>query len=267
MGRLAVDREIEVAVLGPVEIRGAARPFGRSSAVELVVYLALHRQGVRNDVWPTALWADRSVAPSTVHSTVSVARRALGRSASGVDHLPRSGRRVRLGESVGTDVERFARSAADPDPERWVEALELVRGRLFEGLCRTDWAVLDGTQAALESMVVDTALRGAAHFLRLGCGERAEWMIRCALRVSPYDERLYRALLRAADAMGNRLRLRSTMEELLFVASDGGDRPRRGGRGTPALSARSAIHPRTVALFDELARGPVPVAGGDPLRL
>ena len=73
------EPEIEVAVLGPIEIRGAARAFCRASARELVVYLAFHRHGVRNDVWGAALWADRCVAPSTLHSTASVARRALGR--------------------------------------------------------------------------------------------------------------------------------------------------------------------------------------------
>jgi DNA-binding SARP family transcriptional activator len=250
-----VRPEVEVAVLGPVEIRGAARPFCRSSAQELVVYLALHRHDVPNDVWATALWTDRSVAPSTLHSTASVARRALGRAAGGEDHLPRSGRRLRLGDSVGTDVERFARLAADPDPACWTEALGLVRGRPFEGLSRIDWAVLDGTQAEVESMVVDTALKGAEHSLRLGLGEQAEWMIRRGLRVSPYDERLYRALLWAVEVMGNRVRLRSTMAELLFVATDGGSAPPGGGSGTETEVAHSAIHPKTVALFRELARG------------
>ena len=46
-------------------------------------------------------------------------------------------------------------------------------------------------------------------------------MIRRGLRVSPYDERLYRALLRAAEAMGNRVGMRSAMAELLRVAADG----------------------------------------------
>src|ERR1700722_18505483 len=102
---------IEVAALGPVEIRGAVRPFCRGAAKELVVYLAFHRQGVRNDVWAAALWTDRCVSPSTLHSTASVARRSLGRSRDGVEHLPRGGRRLRLGDTVGTDVERFARAA------------------------------------------------------------------------------------------------------------------------------------------------------------
>ena len=259
--------EVEVAVLGPVEIRGAAQPFSRSAARELVVYLALHRRGARNDVWAAALWPDRCIAPSTLHSTASVARRSLGQAMSGADHLPRSGRRLRLEDSVGTDVERFVRAASDPDPARWKEALGLVRGRLFDGLCLSDWAVLDGTHAELESMVVDTALKGAEHFLRRGLGGDAEWMIRRGLRVSPYDERLYRALLWAAEAKGNRMGLRSTMAELLRVAADGGGPAQGAQGGFDNRGAHSSLHPQTVALYRELAQGQVPAAGRDPVRL
>jgi DNA-binding SARP family transcriptional activator len=259
--------EVEVAVLGPVEVRGAARPFPRSSARELVVYLAFHRQGVRSDVWSTALWTDRCIAPSTLHSTASVARRSLGRSTSGTDHLPRSGRVLRLEDTVGSDVERFARAAADPDPLRWKDALGLVRGRLFDGLLLCDWAVLDGTQSQVEKMVVDTALKGARYFLRRGCGEEAEWMIRRALRVCPYDERLYRALFWAAEVMGNRVGLRVAMEELLCVAAEGRPPKWGGGPSPPGALAHSAIHPKTLALFSELAHGRLAVAGGDPSRL
>jgi len=259
--------EIDVAVLGPVEIRGAAQPFHRAAARELVVYLAFHRHGVRTEVWAAALWTDRRIAQSTLHSTSSVARRSLGRSEGGVDHLPRRGRLLRLEDTVGTDVDRFARAAASPDPERWMDALRLVRGRVFDGLGLCDWAVLEGTQAQVESMVVDTALKAAAYYLHRGQGEEAEWVARRGLRVSPYDERLYRALLRATEVMGNRVGLRSAMEELLRVAADGDPLCRGAGRGVLSESGRSFVHPQTMSLFRELARGGIPAAGGDPSRL
>ncbi len=259
--------EIEVAVLGPIEIRGAARPFCRSSSRELVVYLAFHRQGARNDVWATALWTDRCIAASTLHSTASVARNALGRSARGTDHLPRGGRRLRLADTVGTDVERFARAAADPDPGRWKDALHLVRGRPFEGLQRADWAVLDGTQAHLESMVVDTALKAAGHFLDQGRGDEAAWAIRRGLRASPYDERLYRGLLWATESMGNRAGLRSTMAELVCLATDGTGHAAGPGPGTAGLLTPPSVHPETVALFRALSQSESPAARRDPLRL
>jgi DNA-binding SARP family transcriptional activator len=259
--------EIEVAALGPVEIRGAVRPFCRGAAKELVVYLAFHRQGAPNDVWAAALWTDRGIAQSTLHSTASVARRALGQSKDGTDHLPRRGRRLRLADTVGTDVDRFTEVVANPDPAGWGEALALVRGRPFEGLNLADWAVLDGTQAEVESMVVDTALRMAEHLLRRGHGEEAEWAIRRGLRARPYDERLYRALLWAAEVMGNRVGMRSTLAELRCLAADGGP-PARGAKpGTSGQAGPSLLHPKTLALFRELSRGELPAARGDPSRL
>ncbi len=62
---------VEVAVLGPVAIRGAAGPFHRAAALELVVYLAFHRRGVRHAEWALAIWPERPVSLSTVHSTCS----------------------------------------------------------------------------------------------------------------------------------------------------------------------------------------------------
>ena len=254
-------------MLGPVEIRGAAQPFRRTAARELVVYLAFHRQGVRSDVWSAALWNDRSIAQSTLHSTASVARSALGRSKDGMEHLPRSGRLLRLGDTVGADVERFALLAAAPGPESWREALGLVRGRLFDGLSLSDWTVLDGTQASIEAMVVGTALKAASHSLSLARGEEAQWAVRQGLLVSPYDERLYRSLLRATEVMGNRVGLHAAMEELLCLAG-GGDPPRRGrAPGTWGESALDIVHPETLALFAQLARGGTGAAGREPSRL
>ena len=69
----------------------------------------------------------------------------------------------------------------------------LVRGPVLAGLRRADWAVLDGTQAALESLVVHTALRASRSLVAAGRPDRAAWALRRALVVSPYDERLYRA--------------------------------------------------------------------------
>jgi len=45
--------EIEVAILGPTEVRGITAGFARASALELVVYLALHPDGAANDTWAT----------------------------------------------------------------------------------------------------------------------------------------------------------------------------------------------------------------------
>ena len=254
-------QNLDVAVLGPVVVTGAAAPFHRSAALELVVYLAFHRGGVRHAEWSLALWPDHPVSASTVHSTASDARRALGRSADGEAHLPR-GVDLRLRESVTTDVERFSKLSRTDDPHLLLSAMQLVRGRVFAGLHRTDWAVFDGTEAEIESLVVRTGLRGAEAFVELGRVDDAEWIVRKALRVSPYDERLYRALLKVTAAQGNRARLHATMAHLQTLAGE----PRSPATPRAALAPPDCLHPETRALYCELlVRSPA--AGGHPARL
>jgi DNA-binding SARP family transcriptional activator len=252
---------VEVGVLGPVVVAGAAAPFHRSAALELVVYLAFQRHGVRHGEWSLAIWPEHPVSLSTAHSTSSDARRALGRDSLGRPHLPR-GVTLRLGDEVTTDVERFAALAEADDPHQLLRAMELVRGPIFAGLQRTDWAVFDGTQSDIEAVVVRTALRGADAFVELGRGDEAEWMVRQALLVSPYDERLYRALLVATAAQGNRVRLYSAMAQLRTLAGEAARPPARTAVELPA----DCLHPATTALYRDLLLRP-PAAGGHPARL
>ena len=256
----------EIDVLGPVVVQGAAEPFHRSTARELVVYLAFHRGGVRHAAWALAIWPERPVAPATVHSTSSDARRALGRAPDGAPLLAR-GWDLRLHDSVRTDVDRFVALSASEQPERLFEAMQLVRGPLFDGLHRVDWAVFDGTQAWIESLVARTALRGADACIGRGLGSEAAWMVRQALRVSPYDERLYRALLRATAVQGNRVGLRSTMAELLALAGEPGGYPAASPQvRTVERASLDCLHPETTDLYRGLLEGR-PVAEGHPARL
>jgi len=219
-GRFGADRfetEAEVLVLGPVGVAGAARPFCRAWSLDLVVYLALHRHGVTTDTWATALWPDRLMAPATLHSTVSCARRSLGRSASGSDHLPRRRGSLRLAASVGCDWERFVALSRAEDPESWRRALGLVRGRPFEGLRSSDWTVFEGIAAEVEESVVALALRIGERCLVAGDGSGAAAAARRGLVASPFDERLYRLLLRAADCQGNPAGVEAAMVDLAIL--------------------------------------------------
>ncbi len=237
---------VDVAVLGPVAVTGTAAPFRRPAARELAVYLALHRRTVRHDEWSLALWPDRPVAQATVHSTASDCRRALGRGPDGALHLPR-GPGLRLGDTVTTDVERFAALSGPGDPTGVLEAMRLVRGGVFGGLRRADWVVLDGTGARIEAMVVDAALSAADELIRCHGGAEASWVVRQALLVSPYDERLYRMLLRATEAQGNRAGLRGAVAELRTLAGE-------------------ELHAETTALYLRLVGG-LPAAGVSAARL
>ena len=255
-----MHQAVEVAVLGPVTVRGLPIAFRRSAARELVVYLAFHPEGVRHAEWSLALWPDRPVSPATVHSTASDARRALGCAADGVRRLP-CGSLLRLDRSVATDVDRFADLARSASPEASLEAAGLLRGPLFGGLRRADWTILDGTHARVQALVVHTVLQAGEELRRVGRAADAEWMVRRGLLVSPYDERLYRELLRALAAQGNQTGLRAAMAHLLVVARETAATPREyDGAGTELL------HPRTTALYRQLLCG-WPATGGAPARL
>jgi DNA-binding SARP family transcriptional activator len=247
----ASSPEVVVAILGPVEVRGAARPFRRAPSLDLVVYLALHRRGASNDAWATALWPDRLMAGPTLHSTASAARRALGHSTSGTDHLPRSHGRLQLAPTVATDFQELRDLSARADPAAWRAALALVRGRPFDGLRNGDWAVLEGVLSAVEEGVVDLALRLAGHELSAGSGRAAAAAARAGLLVSPYDERLYRVLLRAADLEGNPAGVERAMAELLQVI--GGSGAARVPRPVAAADLR-VVHPETATLYRSLSR-------------
>jgi len=256
---LRSDFEVEVSILGPAEIRGLTRGFARASALELVVYLALHPAGVSNDGWATALWPDRLMAPATLHSTASSARRALGRSSAGRDHLPRSHGSLRLAATVTTDWVRFRRLASADGEEPSARALELVRGRPFEGLRNAEWTVLEGIEAEIEEAVSEVACRVADARLRAGHPRAAAAAARRGLLVSPYDERLYRRLLRCADTDGHPAGVERVMAELLTHLVGG---PPRGDRDAFDLAA---VHPETASLYVALSRKrPVRNGGASP---
>ncbi|HEX4163772.1 MAG TPA: BTAD domain-containing putative transcriptional regulator [Acidimicrobiales bacterium] len=250
---------VEANVLGPAAVVATASPFRRMAALDLVVYLAFHREGVRHAEWSLALWPDRPVSPATVHSTASDARRALGRASDGAVRLP-CGPVLRLHPSVVTDVDRFTALSRLQTHEGWIDAARLVRGPIFGGLRRSDWTILDGTHAHVEALVVHTVLQAAETFRRAGRAADAEWMVRRGLLASPYDERLYRSLLLALAAQGNRPGMRAAMAQLLAAV---GARPtfRAWDDGVS-----DPVGPETTELYrDLLCLSPAP--GGTPVRL
>jgi DNA-binding SARP family transcriptional activator len=265
-GRPFIGVTVDVCVLGPVEVRGAAQPFRRTAGLELVVYLAFHRRPVRHGEWALALWPERDVSTSTIYSTASDARRALGRDRTGGERLPRTGGHLLLGPDVGTDVARFEALASGGGPTAMVDAMALVRGPVLSGLRRADWAVFDGTESSIQSLVAGTALRAAELLLGGGRADSAERVVRRALLACPYDERLYRALLRAAAAQGNRVGLRSTLAQLVALSGEEPTAAPRPTRVRPDEPLLAGLHPETAALYQELV-GTSPAPGGRPARL
>lgn len=231
---------VEVAILGPIDIRGTHEPIAhRPTLTELVVYLAMHPAGATTRAWATALWPDRRVPPQTIANRLSEARRALGFAPDGRPRLRRAGERHVIVD-ITTDWECFVRLARDDtSPHSLVQALEMVRGRPFDELKQGQWTSLDGFASEIEQRVADCALKCCEVALRRGDANTAAWAAHRGLRANPWDERLHRMLMRSADAEGNRGGIEASLRQLALILEIEGD---------PLLG----VHPETAALYERL---------------
>jgi DNA-binding SARP family transcriptional activator len=231
---------VEIAILGNVQVNGAPESFRyRRRLTELVAFLAMHPEGATTDSFATALWPERRVPVQTLANRLSETRKALGIAADGRPRLRKAGRRHLIVDAE-TDWERF-KVLGDKRAgwDSWRKALALVRGRPFEGLERGEWAQLEGFAAAIEAEIVGLACRLGEHALDERDAGLAHWAALQGLLVSPWDERLYRLLMRAADAMGNRGGIEAALRSLAAALELEGD---------PLLG----IHPETSALYRRL---------------
>jgi hypothetical protein len=212
---------LEVQVLGPVVIRGAADALTAKS-VEFVVYLACHPEGIHEERIKAALWPARAPRPQTWLNRVSTTRTGLGRSAAGAPLLSRFDHHLgRLDASVQTDVDALvaARSQAEHQAPTdaaatLAEALELVRGRPFDTATGYEWAFTELHVAHAERVVVDVAHHLAALTLTLGDWRRALWATDIGLRACPASELLYQDRMRACAAGADRRGIESAMRDL-----------------------------------------------------
>jgi DNA-binding winged helix-turn-helix (wHTH) protein len=246
-----VEPEVMVRVLGPVDIvRGEERvSIERGKSVELVVYLATHREGlVDTDVVMEALWPGKARNNKTLNTTTTTARTALGKDSEGLLYLPRiSGggdRLYRISKRVRLDYEVFMElvaAAASQEPRDAIvtlrRALALVRGRPFEVLGGYEWAHV-GLATRVAEDVADAAHRMARLCLAAHDPEGARWAAHQGLLASQGNEVLFCDRMDAEKLSGNLAGVRAIMDELHAVA--GAEEPYGG------------IHPDTVAHFKEL---------------
>lgn len=241
---------ILVRVLGSVEVDGAGE-FKRAKSRELVIYLAMHPNGVGESELDEALWGSsgaRVIASSTRDSTVSVARTAVGGAAR---LLPAQGqgreKRYQLGPEVQSDwaqfcaLHRYGREHRSADALR--QALGLVRGRPFEAVVsgRTyGWIHTEGHGRHIEAEVADAADLAAFLYLEAGDARSARWAARQGLKAEPYTERLWVRLMEAADAIGESQEIERIMDEMDVVLELEGD--------------FTGLHPNTLAVYDRLSR-------------
>ena len=246
--RLLRELDMLVGVLGPIEVWGAAKPFSRAKALELVVYLLLHpRSAIDAERLMDALWpgwelkdypaGKRRPTHSTLNTTTTVARDCLGLGPSGsrrLPHLQGNGTRRYHLEDVPLDWQLLrdavARARAIIDADRSEaklelrEGLTLVRGRPFEDV-RDDprsyqWANAIGAVAAIEREVCE-----AAHWLATLClddhdPEGARWAAGQGKLAVPGHRALVRDEMIAAALERNPAGVEGAMRELAELLED-----------------------------------------------
>jgi len=231
----AVDAPpVEVRVLGRVEIAGTPK-IERSKSIEAVVYLTLYRQGVSADRLWEVLWPGKPmINHGTLHTTVAIARRRIGKAPDGTHYVPQNTEgRYYLHPELGLDWDRLLAltHAADQQQQQGDtaaaidllhQALNLVRGAPFEATSprNKEWLWTAGCRTEMETTIVDAADHLAQLCLDADEPAEAAWAARRGLLANRYDQRLYRALLRAAHARGNLAGLDSILNELLQVLDD-----------------------------------------------
>lgn len=242
--------EVEVRVLGPVEVHGVD-PINRRRTVELVAYLALHPGGVSAGRLKTAIWPEGEPTQDTFNVTVHRARSALGVDSDGNHHLPHAvtnGGKYALGPHVTTDSARFHElvrrsqaaddEAAEADLLR--EAVALLRGQAFEGVNGYEWAFTEAIVTEAEATISDAAHRLAQLELASGDAEAATWAAMQGLKAVPGSEPLFRDRMEAAHLSGDPAGVDRIVEELC--------------RYVETLEPLDDLHPDTIALWRRIGR-------------
>lgn len=252
---IARDHSIVVRLMGGVDVidlDGIPGKFERSKTVELIAWLATHREKSTRTAARTALW-DLDVRDATFANVVSEARRALGRLVApdgDEEWLARTlTEQLPLHESVVTDadlVEDRLDAARLQSPENAIDTLrpaaEMIRDMPFAGTSYL-WPDAEGITSNLVLLATGVATELAGHALSLGDIDLVFWATGRGLTVLPGHEELIglrmRAHARAGDLAGVRQEWKSY--ERAIVADAWSD-------GEPA--------PKLVALRHELLRTP-----------
>jgi hypothetical protein len=227
---------LQVAVLGPVQLQGMAEP-RRLMVRDILIYLALHRDGANAEQLATAVRPDEPFNSHTIRSRVLDARTLTGQRIS-----KRTGNATtgwQLDASVGCDWQRFQALAAGSEDDQHA-ALALVRGRPFADYTG-EWLHLEGLATEIEAAVVDLSLTVAEREFDRGNSVAAASAADAGLRGCRHDERIYRAAMSAAEALGATAKVRSLMNDLK-VALDAEVEP------------EASIEPATEELHARLAR-------------
>ncbi|MEY4605267.1 MAG: hypothetical protein RLY45_27 [Actinomycetota bacterium] len=235
-----------VRTLGAVEVvaaDGTQVQFDRSKALELVVWLALHRRRPTRGAARAALW-DLDVRDATFANVVSEARRALARASlplPGDEWIPRTlTDALPLHDRVVSDAElleariRYAEGLPHREAiDVITPGLEVVTGMPFAG-SNYLWCDAEGHASAHVLLVVGAATRLAQHHLALGDVEGVFWATGKGLLVLSGHEELVAMRMRAHASAGDLAGVRDEWERYeRALQAD----PWAASRPSPKLSA------------------------------
>ena len=256
-GEPFIEREhaIVVRLMGGVDVidvSGTPGKFERSKTIELIAWLATHREKSTRAAARTALW-ELDVRDATFANVVSEARRALGRLVVPNDDeewLERTlTEQLPLHESVVTDADlvqdRLNAARLQPPAQAIVTlgpAAEMIRDMPFAGTSYL-WPDAEGITSNLVLLATGVAAELAGHALSLGDIDLVFWATGRGLAVLPGHEELIGLRMRAHARAGDLAGVRQEWEsyERVIVADAWSD-------GEPA--------PKLLALRRELLSAP-----------
>jgi len=216
-------RPMAVDVLGWRHFVGVPDEGGSPSLEALLTYLAFHNahhlsaDQIALGMWPLGRQKG-DVARKTIHNNLSALRAWIG-----VEHLPDAAAAGGyLLEGVGSDWSTFGRLNREADTVHAeaaralrTEALELVRGRPFEGLKGDGYGWID-EEGLLETMtkaIVTCAVRLGSDLIEAAEYAAAEDAARAGLRGAPDDYVLWELGARAIWARADHTALRRWLRE------------------------------------------------------
>lgn len=238
--------DVDIKLLGAIDIRAPHEVDEERLAVctELLVYLALHPDGVHPTVLGSAIWP-RGVTAGVRDAAIARVRDWVGRDATGRPHLAvREDGRIALGPGVRCDwtsaqlLMRLAGQDGQQEASCLGSALRLIRGPLVADrpLSRYTWLAATSVPFEVSARLADAAHRLAEIRLAEGDAIGAISAVRQGLLIAGDDEQLWQDLLRSAHASGDSARLREIATEI-------------GKRGGDDMAE---LNPHTEALVDEL---------------
>ena len=215
---------VEIGILGPVAVEadGPVEDARRDLLTELVIYVALHPDGVHPNALTAALWP-RGVSEDVVDSTLAAAQTWLGVDETGEPRLAmQDGRWTVRRRGVRFDWDVFQALVSAPgqygidETTALKQALDLVRGEPWSELPARSygWLAYESFDDDARVAVVLAARRLAEACARQGDGRGARDAIVRGLDVAPAAEDLWCDALRLAARLGSRSDVQAVADEM-----------------------------------------------------